>query len=305
MKHHVSSALRTSFVSKRRVPGFTLIELLVVIAIIAILAALLLPSLTKAKMKAQGVYCMNNHRQLCLAWRLYAEDNSDVLVAASTISASGPRGGTSDPFDTANPGDPNNYAWSGAHMDFQGGNRCNWDPTVDMMLRPLWKYNKTQTIYKCPSDHSMVSTTFAGTKERILTMSMNVYVGGFLGTDGGWPSADPYKIYTKLSAIEVPSSIFVFLDMREDTVNWSNFMIDMTGYNSNPNAYTWTTDLPGMYHNRAAGFSFADGHSEIKKWVDGRTTPPLSPPPNPPVFTPGQPGNPDIAWIQDHSTRPQ
>jgi prepilin-type N-terminal cleavage/methylation domain-containing protein/prepilin-type processing-associated H-X9-DG protein len=304
MNRYVSSAMRTApFSSKRQVPGFTLIELLVVIAIIAILAALLLPSLSKAKMKAQGVYCMNNHRQLCIAWRLYAEDNNDILVAASTIGASA-RGGTSDPFDTANPGDPNNYAWSGAHMDFQGGNRCNWDPTVDMMLRPLWKYNKSQAIYKCPSDHSTVNTTFGGTKDRILTMSMNLYMGGFLGTDGGWPFAAPYKIYTKMSTIDVPSSIFVFLDMREDTVNWSNYMIDMTGYNSDPSKYSWTTDLPGTYHNRAAGFSFADGHSEIKRWLDGRTTPPLNDP-NPPVFNTSQPGNPDIAWMQDHSTRPK
>jgi hypothetical protein len=254
---------------------------------------------------------MNNHRQLCIAWRLYAEDNNDILVFASTGGANA-RGGTSVPW-TSDPTDPNNYAWSGAHMDFSGGNRANWDPTVDMMLRPLWKYNKSQTIYKCPSDHSVVTTTFSGSKDRILTMSMNLYVGGFAplkgqgwtGTDGGWPHADPYKIYSKLSAVDVPSSIFVFLDMREDTVNWSNFMIDMLGYNSAPTQYTWTTDLPGIYHNRAAGFSFSDGHAEIKKWIDGRTTPPLAPPPNPPVFTPGQPNNPDIAWVQDHSTRPQ
>jgi len=285
--------------------GFTLIELLVVIAIIAILAAMLIPALAKAKQKAQGIGCLNNHRQLALAWRMYAEDASDVLTYASTS-------GQVNNF-------PDQFAWSGAHMDFDGNNRANWDPSVDMQKRPLWKYTKSQTIYKCPSDHSMV--TVAGVpKPRILTMSMNLYVGGFApvvgvdplpnGTDGGWPFGAAYSVYPKLSlinGISSPSKIFVFLDMREDRVNWSNFMTDMTGYSpSNPGAYSFTSDMPGMYHNNAGGFSFADGHSEIKRWLDPRTTPPLADGGDPTAIldTPS-PRNPDVAWLQDHSTRPK
>jgi len=291
--------------------GFTLIELLVVITIIAILAAMLLPALSKARLKAQGIQCMNNHKQLALAWRQYAEDNNDVLVYASTGGATG-RSGGSVPMDLANPGDPNNFAWSGAHMDFQGANRANWDPTFDMEQRPLWKYSKSQDIYKCPADHSTVSWQNQQ-KPRILTMSMNLYVGGFAaeagsgqtcGNDGGWPFADPFIVFCKASAIAPPSSIFVFLDMREDTVNWSNYMINMNGYPNDASARSWTTDLPGMYHNKAAGFSFADGHSEMKRWLDPGTTPPLTIP-GPPVFAVNQPGNPDIFWIQDHSSRPK
>src|ERR1039457_4429427 len=126
--------------------AFTLIELLVVIAIIAVLAALLLPALAKAKSKAQGVQCLNNHKQLALGWRLYAEDNVDWITYASTA------GNTARP-PTTDPTDPDNYAWSGAHMDANGGNRANWDPNYDMMKRPLWPYSKSQGIYKCPADH--------------------------------------------------------------------------------------------------------------------------------------------------------
>ena len=288
--------------------GFTLIELLVVIAIIAVLAALLLPALAKAKQKAEGIKCLNNHKQLALGWRMYTDDNNDKLIYASTAN-------NSAKVPSTDQTDPDNYAWSGAHMDDQGANAANWDPRVDMMKRPLWPYTKSAGIYKCPSDRSIV--TFNNiTHPRILSMSMNLYVGGFAppkgggqcGNDGGWGFADPYQVYCKMSSINPPTKIFIFLDMREDRVNWSNFMTDMTGYSpSNPGAYKFTTDLPGMYHNRAAGFSFADGHSEMKKWIDNRTMPPLvvgGTIGTAPSSTPA-PNSPDVAWLQDHTTRPK
>jgi prepilin-type N-terminal cleavage/methylation domain-containing protein len=273
--------------------AFTLIELLVVIAIIAILAAMLLPALVRGKQKALGVQCMNDHRQLALAWRMYADDNHDVLVYASD-----------------NPGDPNHlvldqYAWTLSHMDFVAANQANWDINVDITQRPLWPYTgKNAMIYRCPSDRSFLMVNGVA-MPRVRSMSMNLFVGGFDGTDGGWSWADAMKIYAKLSDFDAPSKIFVFLDMREDSVNWGNFMTWTQGY-GDPSQYGFDGDYPGMYHHRACGFSFSDGHSELKRWLDDRTMPPLTSGANPLFnnFTTTK-NNVDVAWLQEHSTRPK
>jgi prepilin-type N-terminal cleavage/methylation domain-containing protein/prepilin-type processing-associated H-X9-DG protein len=267
--------------------GFTLIELLVVIAIIAILAAMLLPSLAKAKLKAQGIQCMGNHRQLTLAWKMYADDNRDQLPYASD---EGP-----DPRKNA-------YAWVKGLMDFDPGNRSNWDVNTDIKKSPLWPYcGQSTAIWKCPADRSYV-TVNGVQMPRVRSMSMNFWFGGFGGDDGGL-SGGGWRLYFKMSDLvdPGPAKTWLLLDMREDSIDIGNFATDMTGWPSQPAAVGFY-DLPGMYHSRACGFSFADGHSEIKRWLDPRTMPPL--------VANGEindgfrsPRNPDVIWLQERATR--
>jgi prepilin-type N-terminal cleavage/methylation domain-containing protein/prepilin-type processing-associated H-X9-DG protein len=282
--------------SPRTSGGFTLIELLVVIAIIAILAGMLLPALGKAKQKAQGIQCMSNHRQLTLAWRLYAEDNNDRIVYAS-------HSGTAN-----NP--QNAFAWTQTELNF-GADPKNWDINADITKRPLWKYSQSPGIYRCPSDKSFVVVNGAR-KPRVRTMSMNFYLGGFAGSDGGLAMAAKQGIYLKTTDFNStesspgPTDTWVFLDQREDSINWGNFMTHMDGFEpANPAQYKFTMDIPGAYHNRACGFSFVDGHSEIKKWNDPRTVPPLIPQTASRSSDLPSPRNLDVAWLQFRSTRPK
>ncbi|MEY2427172.1 MAG: hypothetical protein QOJ40_57 [Verrucomicrobiota bacterium] len=278
--------------------GFTLIELLVVIAIIAILAAMLLPALARARCRAQGIQCMNNHRQLAIAWRMYTEENLDLLLFAS-----GPG---------SNPNSHTNVWCSGA-LDFNNGNNSNWDPTVDIMQSPIWPYCQNSLgIWKCPCDRSYV-TVGGVQKPRVRTMVMNTYLGAFGGkaiTVGDVGTAmSNQRVYLKFTQLSNPgaSRIFLFMDEREDCINWGNFLTDMTGFKpSSPVSYQFM-DIPASYHCQANGLSFCDGHSELHRWRDSRTMPPLIPQQ---ILFGGNKAipsfnNKDIAWLQDHSTRPQ
>ena len=275
---------------KGRSRGFTLIELLVVIAIIAILAAMLLPALSKAKQKAQAVQCMNNTKQLMLAWRLYAEDNQDNLPFGYSIAA------------------PNiAYVWVKGYEDASQPNITdNWDVTRTIMAGVIWPYcGNSVSIWHCPADTSYGINGNGDRVSRPRSYSMSNWVGGNGDSPanmwrGAWGLSKDYHVFRKLSEFldPGPSMTYVILDERQDSINDGYFCCEMDGY---PNlASTKMADWPASYHGRAGGFSFADGHSEIHRWRDGRTMPAIAT-----KLTIGvsQPNNVDVFWMQDHCTR--
>jgi len=257
--------------------GFTLIELLVVIAIIAILAGIMLPALAKSKTKAQGIMCLNNGRQMLVAWRMYVDDNSDKV--------------------------PQSYGpneWVHGSLDFNGGNRSNWDVEQDIKKSLLWQYCGNNTaIWKCPADRSAVryqNTTYP----RVRSIAMNAW---FDSTDVAGFAPSAFRIYKKLSDVTNPgqSKTWLLMDEREDSINDGEMVVGMTGYPDQPSLWK-IVDYPASYHNGAGGLAFVDGHSEIKKWQDPRTVP---------LLRKGQelqlnvasPNNPDCLWLMERTTR--
>jgi prepilin-type N-terminal cleavage/methylation domain-containing protein/prepilin-type processing-associated H-X9-DG protein len=258
--------------------GFTLIELLVVIAIIAILAAMLLPALARSKQKAQGIQCMNNSRQLTLAWVMYASDSNDRVAINER---SGIQGG-----------------WVNGWMDFLSSNTDNTNtlllvssPTTALPL--LGPYvTKNTGIFHCPADSIVVPKEGA----RVRSYSMNGFVGSPYPDPYGLDTI-PYKIFRKMADFRNPTGIFVLLDEHPDSINdgWFCFC---TG--SDPTETSDWSDLPGSGHGGACGFSFADGHSETHRWHSASTIQPVN---TSGTFNPAVGSDTtDIKWVAQRAT---
>ncbi|MBI3850252.1 MAG: prepilin-type N-terminal cleavage/methylation domain-containing protein [Verrucomicrobia bacterium] len=263
--------------------GFTLVELLVVVAVIGILAALLMPALSRSKAKAHAIFCLNNTKQLTLAWLIYADDHNDQLpynlggdVARKTVA------------------EKNNLNWVNDIMSWElDADNTNAALIADASLGPY--ANKVVGIYRCPSDNVLSDIQrAAGWRGRVRSYSMNAMVGnaGELSPSGVNQNNPDYEQFFTLSSIPQAAQIFVFLDEHPDSIN--------DGYFINQ-AYKWEwTDLPASYHNGAGCFSFADGHSETHRWRFDSTKRPARPDAAQlPIAIPKSDWG-DIDWVTDH-----
>lgn len=244
--------------------GFTLIELLVVIAIIAILAALLLPSLSKSKGSALTASCQNNLRQLQICWQLYAGDNHDVMPPNNFVYL-------------FTPGDTNSGTLGADNLTWCRSIAPLDDYPINDDTSLLFRYNQNQAIYHCPGDRSTVTNQPAKLRNRSYNMSNSINMS----------SANSFR---KSTEIPRPTELFTFIDTHENAIWDATFGILELG---SPWQNYWL-DVPADRHRQGANLAFADGHVDLHKWKYPKGEVPIG------GHTLNAADLEDLRWLQQH-----
>ena len=300
--------------------AFTLIELLVVIAIIAILAALLLPALNRAKQESQGAYCLGNQKQLIYAWHLYISDAKDFLPGNCW-------------------GDEKNWAslpngqqgfnwisgWEEAGEPSGSGDETNTQLLSNPKYAQMGPYSKNPQIYQCCASRILCKQPNGVVAPLARDVSMSVFMGSPTITtlvsnansvEGDDTSAG-YQEFSKLAQIVGgngwrtfgPAKALVMIDEKDDSIDDGEFLIEMIDWDMGPRI----ANVPAAYHNGAGLVSFADGHAEIHKWYSTAVLQPAaiggiahwtSRPDNFKTITVNNPNSDlcDVGWMQAHAT---
>jgi len=270
-------------------PGFTLIELLVVIAIIAILAAMLLPALSRAKLRAQAAACMSNNKQLILAWTMYVGDNADRLPINND---------TSVPYQGIN-----SWITGKPLMDWTAGQQntnTDWlvNDTYSLLGADLGRSFK---VFACPAANFVSPAQGAvGWSARVRSVSMDAAVGDG-NIYGGFPFSSTFWKAKKMGDLRLPgpSDSWVFTDEHPDSIDDGCLYTDPNATGSGIEQFT---ELPGSQHGGACGMAFADGSAIIHKWINGQTSRPITYVNQSRINVIN---DPDLGWLAQHTPRPK